>query len=152
MLWSNILKIIYRAINFIHRYFNIAKIIRWKFDRHRQKIYIYILNKEHIGIILLETRIPIVFSIYNLSEMIINKISIELSRSRYKDWQDIINRYLCKVPDNQLVWLESKTLVDSNMWISVLNLNIPRYNLISFFSKSLITCYIFVFLLLLLSM
>lgn len=52
-------------------------------------------------ILLLEMRIPIAFSMYNLPEMIIYKISIELSRSGYEDRQDIISRYLFKVPDNQ---------------------------------------------------
>ena len=143
MLWSNILKIIHKAINFIHRYFNIAKIIRWKFDRHRQKnIYIYWNN--------FIARNANSYCLLDLSEMIV-KISIELSR--YKDWQNIISKYLYKVPDNQrhLFGWNPKVLWIAICGISVLNLNIPRYNLISFFSKSLITSYIFVFLLLLLS-
>lgn len=81
-------------------------------------------------ILLLEMRIPIVFSMYNLPEMIIYKISIELSRSGYEDRQDIISRYLFKVPDNQwhlFGWKPNVSWI-ATRGISVLNLNVPRYN------------------------
>lgn len=144
MLWSNILKIIHKAINFIHRYFQYCQDYTMEIRSSSSKKNIYWNN--------FIARNANSYCLLDLSEMIV-KISIELSRSRYKDWQDIISKYLYKVPDNQrhLFGWNPKVSWIATCGISVLNLNIPRYNLISFFSKSLITSYIFVFLLLLLS-
>lgn len=111
-------------------------------------------------ILLLETRIPIVLY-YLLDVQFIRNDHLQNFFSNYRvrgyeDRQDIISRYFFKVPDNQwhlFGWKPNVSWI-ATRGISVLNLNVPRYNHIllqisPFSSKSLITSYIFVSLLLL---